>query len=454
MRGFAMRSLLAPSGRAAAGLSVLPAALAAAALLPAGARAEGITLPAGFNVETQSGPGLYAVLPDGKALYSTGFFGADELSLRQPDGSLTLFATGFGSLAGIAQSPVTGDIVVGDSFLLPALRVLRDLNDDGDALDAGEDTAHPAVLPVLPNRASPLPFDLQFKPGTDELYMSGSTPFGINPTLGVVLRITGASASVFAEGLTFAAGMTWSGGTLYVADTSLGVGHVAALTDGNADGDALDAGEAVDFAAGLTGASDLVRADDGSFYLSGTFVPDFSSASVARLLPDADHDGVSDGVDESFATGFGFTANLTLSEGAGGLQPGVSGDGALMVQDFAGFPPVDRLVRTAPVATLQLDGVVQNNTTFSYTVGGEAAAGSILVISLDQAGITLHGVGDLGLGFGAPHVILPLGPGGGTLPLTLHGAGALVGLHFTAQGFTLQDGEIGISNAIDSVVAP
>jgi hypothetical protein len=450
-----MRSLLElVSGRRAAGSSLLLAALSAAALLPTAARAEGITLPAGFNVETQSGPGLFAVLPDGKALYSTGFFGADELSLRQPDGSLTLFATGFGSLAGLAQSPVTGDIVVGDSFFAPPLRVLHDLNGDGDALDAGEDVPHPAVLPTLPNRAAPLPFDLQFKPGTDELFMSGSTPFGINPTLGVVLRIAGGSAGVFAEGLTFAAGMAWSGGTLYVADTNLGVGHVAALTDGNADGDALDAGEAVDFASALTGASDIVRASDGAFYLSGTFVPDFSSASVARLLPDADHDGASDGVVEDYITGFGFTANLTLAEGAGGLQPGAAGDGTLVVQDFAGFAPVDRLVRTAPVATLQLTGAVKNDATFSYTVGGEAAAGSILVISLDQAGVTLHGIGDLGLGFGAPHLIVPLGAGGGTLPLTLHGAGALVGLHFTAQGFTLQGGEVGISNAIDSVVAP
>src|SRR5262245_5505644 len=186
-----MRSLLELVPGRSAGFTFLASAALFAAL-PA-ARAGVITTPSGFNVETQAGPGLFAILPDGRALYSTGFFGADQLSLRQPDGTLTLFATGFGSLAGLAQSPVTGDIVVGDSFFAPALRVLRDLNHDGDTLDAGEDTPHPAVLPVLSNGAAPLPFDLQFKPGTDELYLSGSTPFGINPTLGVVLRIAGAT---------------------------------------------------------------------------------------------------------------------------------------------------------------------------------------------------------------------------------------------------------------------
>ena len=53
---------------------------------------------------------------------------------------------------------------------------------------------------------------------------------------------------------------------------------------------------------------------------------------------------------------------------------------------------------------------------------------------------------------------MPLAPIGGagtsTLHVVLHGVGAAVGLAFTAQGFTLQAGEVGISNAIDAVVAP
>src|SRR5262245_29360187 len=235
-----MRSLLELVPGRSAGFTFLASAALFAAL-PA-ARAGVITTPSGFNVETQAGPGLFAILPDGRALYSTGFFGADQLSLRQPDGTLTLFATGFGSVAGIAQSPLTGDIVVGDSFFAPALRVLRDLNLDGDALDAGEDTPLAVTLPVLANGLPPQPFDLSFRPGTDELYLSGSATNGGGVVSGAVVRIAGGSAAVFVDGLGYAGGMAWAGGTLYTADLTpvIFVGRVLALTDGNADNDALD----------------------------------------------------------------------------------------------------------------------------------------------------------------------------------------------------------------------
>jgi hypothetical protein len=427
-------------------------------LAPA-ALAGSLVAPPGFNVETHPDAGaLLLPLPDGSDLLSTGSFGAAAIARRLPDGSVIPFATGFGSLAGAALSPVTGDLVVGDSFFAPALHVLRDLNGDLDCLDAGEDVPHPAVLPVLSNGATPLPFELTFRPGTDELYMSGSTPFGVLPVLGVVLEVSGGSASTWAEGLGFAAGLQWSGDRLYVVDVSATdfSGRVVTLRDLDADGDALDAGEASDFASGLSGGSDLAVAQDGSLYLSGLFDLGTFTGSVGHLLADGDGDGLSDGVDEAFLTGFSFSAGLSLSEGPGGFTPGVDGDGLLVAGDF-GFDG-DLLVRTAPLAELSLAGTVANNSAFTLTVGGEPGAGALLVLSLDQQGLTLPGLGDLGLGFGAPHVIAGLPPvdGAGTSAATivLHGLDALVGTAFTAQGFTLQGGEIGIGDALDLEIAP
>ncbi len=429
-------------------LGLAPAALAGA-----------LALPSGFNVETHPDAGpLLLPLPDGSDLLSTGGFGAAGIARRLPDGSVIPFAAGFGSLAGAALSPVTGEIVVGDSFGAAALRVLVDLNVDLDCLDAGEDVPHPAGLPVLSNGASPLPFDVTFRPGTDELYMSGSTPFGVLPVLGVVVKLSGGGSAVFADGLGFAAGLQWSGDTLFVADVDsmTFAGRVVSLRDLDADGDALDAGEAADFATGLSGGSDLALAKDGSLYLSGLFDLGTFTGSVGRLLPDGDGDGTSDGVDEGFLTGFSFSAGLSLSEGTGGFVPGVDGDGLLVAGDF-GFDG-DLLVRTAPFADLTLTGTVANDSSFTLTVGGEPGAGALLVLSLDQSGLTLPGIGDLGLGFGAPHVILGLvpldGAGSSAVTVVLHDVDALVGTAFTAQGFTLQDGEIGIGDALDLVIAP
>jgi hypothetical protein len=431
----------------------------ALALVPA-AHAGDITVPAGFNVESSpaSAGNLSAVLADGTVLVDTGSFGNDQLSVRHADGSLTLWATGFGSLAGLAQSPVTGDIVVGDSFSAPALHVLRDLNHDGDVLDAGENVPHPVALPVLSNGSAPLPFALSYRPGTDELFVTGSTPFSVQPTLGVVVRIAGGSASVYADGLGFAAGQVWVGGSLYVADVDSGtfVGRVVTLTDGNADGDALDAGEVATFASGLSGASDLVRAQDGSFYLSGLL--DFSdfSGSVGRLLPDGNGDGVSDGVNETYLDGFGFSGALTLLEGSAGFVPGSSGDGKLVVQDFSSAT-VDRSVRSAPLATLAVSGTIANNASFTLTVGGERGALPFVLLSTDRVGPTLQGIGDLAAGFGAPFLLLPLpaigASGDASFTVLLHHVEGAVGVPFTAQALTLQAGDVGISNALHLAIA-
>jgi hypothetical protein len=431
-------------------------------VLATSAHAGDISAPPGFNTETVTAAGpLAKILPDGTVLIGTGVFLADELSVLHPDGTVTLFATGYGDIAGIAQDPISGDIIVGDSEFSPSLHVLRDLNSDGDMLDPGEDTAHPAVLPVLSNGGVPLPFLLEFKPGTSELFMTGSTHFSIFPPLGVVLRIVGGTASIFADGMTFPADMLWDDDTMYVADAYLTpafdfFGRVVTLEDGNADDDALDPSETVVFADGLGGASGLVLADDGSFYLSGVTDPlDFSSA-IARLLPDDDDDGISDGVTEIYFDGFGFSAGLTLIEGESGFLPGAVGDGELLVEDFGvgGWT----VLRSAPRAELTLTGTVANNSVFTLDVAGEAGAVPLIVLSLDQVGITLPGVGDLSLGFGLPNLILNLpvigGSGSSALSIALHDVGGAVGLALSMQAFTVEAGKIGISNAIDVVIAP
>jgi hypothetical protein len=419
----------------------------------------GAVAPDGFNVETRPDAGpLMLTLPDGSALLATGSFGDSGIARRLPNGTVIPFADGFGSLAGAAVSPVTGELVVGDSFGPVPLHVLVDTNGDLDCLDAGEDLRHPVALPVLSNGAAPLPFEMTFKPGTDELYVSGSTPFFVSPVLGVVVKVAGGSASVFADGLGFAGGVQWVGDTLYAvdSDSSTFAGSVRRLTDGNLDGDALDAGEAVLFASGLTGASDVAVGADGTVYVSGLFDVGTFTGSVGRLLPDGDGDGLTDGVDEAFIHGLSFSAGLALTEGAGGFAPGVDGDGTLVVGDF-GFAG-DILVRTAPLAGTQVSGTVANNRAFTLTVTGAAGAGALLAISLDLQGFTLAGLGDIGLGFSAPHVVLGLAPldvgGAAGATIVLHGMDALVGTAFAAQGFTLQGGEIGIGDALSLVVGP
>jgi hypothetical protein len=419
----------------------------------------GFDAPPGFNVETHpDAGGLAHVLPDGSQLLAAGSFGNQSLLRRLPDGTLLDFAGPFGSLAGLAQSPLTGELIVGESAGAAPLLVLRDLNGDLDCLDAGESTPHAVALPVLPNGAAPLPYDLAFRPGTDELYVIGATPFGVSPTLGVVVRIASGSATVFADGLGYSGGLAFHGDTLYAGDLDTGTftGRVVALRDLDADGDALDAGEATDFAAGLTGANGLAVTHDGRVLISGLFDFGTLTGSVGLALPDGDGDGLSDGVDEGWLTGFTFPGSLFLAEGAGGLQPGASGDALLTVGDFGLAGNV--LVRTAPLAGTQLAGSVANDSAFTLTVTGEPGAGVLLALSLDTQGVTLPGVGDLGLGFGAAHVILVLpaldAGGQSALKVVLHGVDALVGRSFVAQGFTLQGGEIGLGDALLLEIAP
>ena len=442
-----------------AALALATVAAVVATTAPA-ALALGVVVPSGFNAETRLAAGpMIAVLADGTRVLSTGSFGAEQLSLQHADGTVTLYAQGIGSLSGLVQSPSSGALVAGDSFSAVPLLVIADLNSDGDALDPGEVAPHPVRLPVLQGRSPPLPFSLSFRPGapSDELYVSASNP-------GVVLRVAGGVASVYADGFDFPAGMAWEGDTLYVAQSTASfAGEVYALTDGNADGDALDPGEMLLFASGLGGASGLVRAADGHLYLSGVLDPSDFSGAVARLAPDLDRDGLSDAIDPAWVSGLGsFSSSLVLLEGAGGFVPGSAGDGELWCGEFLPDfgPPLSGnvIVRSAPHAALSLTGVVANNQSFALHLAGEPGSSAVAVFALDQSGTTLYGVGDLAIGFGAPYLVAPLPPigasGQSTLGLTLHSVGGAVGLPFTLQAFALESGEVGCSNALALTVLP
>lgn len=428
-------------------------ALAGSLCLPA--FAGDISSPSGFNVETAPAPGsLVGVLTDGTRLLSTGSFGADEISRQLPDGSASLWATGFGSLAGLAESPVTGQVVVGDSFGSSALWLLDDLNNDGDMLDAGEMVPHPAQPPVLSNGATPLPFGLAFAPGSDDLFMSGSTPFGVNPTLGVVTRTSGGAVTVYADDLGFAGGMVFDGNELYVGDldSTFFVGRVWLLRDLNNDNDALDAGEANIYADNLAGASDLALASNGSLWVSGGTDSVTFAGCVSRLGPDLDNNGTSDQIEECLFGGFAFTGGLHLTEGSGFAQ-GAVGGGTLEVNDF-GFAG-SYLLHAAPLAETRVEGTVGPDSAVDIIVTGAPGSAGLFAISFDTVGITVKGVGNLCFGFTGLHALSPLqaiGPTGETsFKITFRDHPSLLGQPLVIQGVTVEDGAFGLGNALDFV---
>ncbi|MGQ0552680.1 MAG: hypothetical protein ACT4PU_05625 [Planctomycetota bacterium] len=420
--------------------------------------------PSGFNAETRPSVGTPVLrLADGRLLRATSVFGNDQLWVEALDGMLSPFAPALGSVAGLAQSPSTGDVVVGDSYFgNEPLVLLSDSNDDGDMLDAGEMQPFPVSLPDLSGFGLPTPFAMTYRTteSGEELYVSVSNP-------GAVIKFSGGTWTLFAEGLQFAAGLVWDGEALYVANSDLDrffnfSGRVMVYRDLSADGDALDAGESSLFAGGLSGASALVQASDGSFYLSGLLDPVDFSGSVGRLLPDSDNSGGSDGVDEGWASGFGsFSAALLLEQGTGGFVPGTAGDGRLDVGYFGfDFNPFagSRSLRSAPHSALALSGTVGNNAVFTLTLSGTPGAGAALLLSLDTTGPTLVGLGDLGPGFTQAHAVLNLpnldGLGTAAQSFVLHNVPALVGLSIAMQGFTFEAGDVGFSNRLQEVVAP
>lgn len=408
-------------------------------------------MPSGIKLESVPGAPVAGALLDGTLLYSTGSFGADELSTRKPDGSFTLFAAGFGSLAGVAQSELDGHLAVGDSFGAVALWELVDLNLDGDALDAGEMVPAAVQPPVFSGGSAALPFDLVFRPGTNDLYMSGSTPFGVEPFQGGLVRFVGASAEILLDDLGFASGMVFDGDQLYLGDIAadFSSGRVLSM-------DVAGAGVTpVVFAGGLSGSSGLVRASDGNIYVSGTtdlLSGDFSGC-VTRLAPDGDNDGASDEITPCVIDGFSFAGALTLVERPGGFVPGAGGDGVLYVGDFtlAGA----RRFSSAPLAATSVDGVVGPNSQVTLTVSGAPGAAGFVALSLDTTGITVPGVGDLCLGFAGISVLTGMKTldrtGQADFEILFRGLPGLIGQELAIQGFTLEADEFGLGNGLHFV---
>ncbi len=438
-------------------------------LLAPAVSADEVVVPDGLNIETATTGGqVVARLSSGDLLIKGGGFGPNVLRIRHAGNGLTTYTPVFDSFSGTAQAP-NGDLFVGN-FGPTVLWIARDGNTDGDALDGGEWFPAPISLAVLPpvSKGDPngqfAPYDMEFAPGTDDLYIAGSN-FSAFDGITWVVRILdatepGATAEVYHSTSGFTGGIAFHDGALYLGvfgafpDPS----RVEKLVDGGADG----AGPTVHvYATGLSGANHLAFAADGTGFLSGTSDPGDFSATVTRLAPDGDADDAADAVDESFLTGIDFTAGfdftglLVLDEGLGGFGPGAGRNSRLYVGNSeileGGYT-----VRTAPPASTEVTGTVANNDSFDVTVAGAPFALSLHVLTLDQTPSTLPGIGDICVGFGGPHVVTPLvslgGAGEATTSYGLHGVGALVGVGMTIQGFTFEAGEIGIGNALNFVI--
>ena len=410
--------------------------------------------PSGFNLETVPAAGpIVAVLDDGSRLLSTGSFGAASLTRRAPDGTLSLFAEGFASIDGVSQSTLSGDVAVGEYGATPPVWLLRDLNGDGDALDAGEKSPWATPLPTLANGLVPQPFDLAYAPDSDDLFLIGATDFSAPPSLPAILRCSDGSASVYFTDLGYSGHLAFRDGVLYAADldSSTFISRVVALADGDADGDAMDPGESWVYAGGLSGASGLAFSADGSLWFSAGFSSVTFTSCVGRLGPDGDGDGAADFVEECVVDGFGYSTGLHLFEGPGGFSPGAAGEGELYMGDF-GFDG-EVVLRSAPLAATAVDGYVGPNSLVHVTVSGAPFAAGLFAISLDTQGVTVPGLGDLGLGFNDLHALSPMlslgADGEAVFKLVFRELPALLGHPLTIQGITLEGGAYGLGNALD-----
>jgi hypothetical protein len=95
---------------------------------------------------------------------------------------------------------------------------------------------------------------------------------------------------------------------------------------------------------------------------------------------------------------------------------------------------------------------VANNSVFDVVVSGTPGASAVFVLSLDTTGTTVAGIGDLCLGFGAPHLISGIVPVDGTgdavSSIAFHGLEALIGVDLAIQGFVFEGGELGFGNGL------
>ncbi len=141
--------------------------------------------------------------------------------------------------------------------------------------------------------------------------------------------------TVWADGLSFPLGLVTDGPAVYVASTGLPAGQnrIVRLEDVNGDGDALDAGESMTWADGLTDPFGLDRAPDGSIY-----VTDLADDEVLCLL---DLNGDGDALDAGEKTLF-----ATAIEGAAGM----------LIRDDGFYVAARKADRTHRIEDLNGDG--------------------------------------------------------------------------------------------------
>lgn len=217
------------------------------------------------------------------------------------------------SFAAVLCSPVSAapDLFVSRSGEIVRL---RDLNQDGDYLDALERAAY----------CSGLPSAMGFVVATaDALYVARND-------LPIVLRIAdlnddgdaldAGEVSLFAEWTggppapTFSALAPAAAGVLYVADSTNG--RLLRLEDANGDGDALDFGELLVVGDGLTSPMSLAVRPDGCVLAAQNL-----AAVPVRILRDRNGDG-------DF---FDFAENLSYAEST------TPGNGIIAISDWSSF---------------------------------------------------------------------------------------------------------------------
>ncbi len=152
-------------------------------------------------------------------------------------------------------------------------------------------------------------------------------------TAGVVFRVEDLNGdgdaldagenTVWADDLSLPLGMVTDGPAVYVTTTGLPAGQnrIVRLEDVNGDGDALDAGESMTWSDGFNGPVGLVRASDGSIYVTELF-----DNEVWRLLDlTGDGDALDAGEKTLFAAGIDGPVGMLISADGFFVAAGTAG---------------------------------------------------------------------------------------------------------------------------------
>jgi glucose/arabinose dehydrogenase len=272
-------------------------------------------------------------------------------------GETTLFAM----LPGGSPPPVAAALACqGDGTLLVSdaaaglLYHVRDLNHDGDALDADE------VVPVAGSLANPTA--LAVRP--DGKVLLAESLFAV-PLRILIDRNADGDYFDFAENLSYVENLAPGQDLVAVEDriaylTRPSDGCVLRLFDGTADDDALDFGEVLTYAQGLT-APYAVTAD-----AAGLFVACRDAAGTVYRVRDLNHDG--DALDYGevlpVAVGVHQPAGLVFVAGDECRKGDINGDGVINLDDLPLF--LDVLLCITPAsdpcpADLNDDGQIDGN---------------------------------------------------------------------------------------------